>query len=149
MIRPHAPESRIRVGEIKISISSAASTDAHVPDALAVKSPDPAQDAIGILFRRNVAGRERVGQKQIGRHEVGLDGEKDVSGTAHLQREEIVGFHQTAIGHLHGRMVVAQFAEQHVERDGFGALSGQFFDQPAIDLTRPVEAKAVAESCRF
>jgi len=63
----------------------------------------------------------------------------------HLQGEEIVGFHQTAISHLHGRMVVTQFAEQHVEGDGPGALGGQFFNQPAIDLTRPVEAVAVSK----
>ena len=114
---------QIGVGEVEVQFQRS-EHDAHVPDALVVKSPDPAQDPVGILFSRNIAGCERVGQKQIGRHKVGLDGEEHVSGSVHLQRKEIIGFHQAAIGHLHGRMVATQFAKQHIERDGFGALSG-------------------------
>ena len=67
----------------------------------------------------------------------------------HLQREKVVGFNQTAVGHLHRRMVGPQFAEQHVERDGFGALRGKFFDEPAIDLTRPVKPETGIPAGRF
>ena len=73
-------------------------------------------------------------------------GQNHVAGAAHLQREIIVGFDQAAVGHLHGRMVGAQFAEQHVERDGFRALRGQFRCEPAIDFARPVKAEMKADA---
>ena len=46
-------------------------------------------------------------------------------------------------------MVFAQFAEQHVEGDGFYALSGKFVDEAAIDLSRPVQPKVVAHLAAF
>ena len=37
-------------------------------------------------------------------------------------------------------LVGTQFAKQHVESDGFGALGGKFLNEPAINLPRPVKA---------
>ena len=44
-------------------------------------------------------------------------------------------------------MVGTQFAEQHVEGDGLGALLGQFLDQPAINFARPVKAEMKTDFC--
>jgi hypothetical protein len=55
----------------------------------------------------------------------------------HLQRKKNVGFDQAMIGHLYWRMVGPQFAELHIESDGFGALRRKLLDQPAINLARP------------
>ncbi len=42
-------------------------------------------------------------------------------------------------------MVGTQFAKNHVKGEGFGALGGQFMNQPAVNLARPVKAEPVAE----
>ena len=38
-------------------------------------------------------------------------------------------------------MILTQFPEDHIQRDGFGPLFSQFLDQPPIDLPRPIKAK--------
>ena len=48
----------------------AALSDKRMPAADKAEGLDPAQDAVGILFGRDVAEGERVGRKQIRRHEV-------------------------------------------------------------------------------
>ncbi len=42
-------------------------------------------------------------------------------------------------------MVRAQLAKEDVECNGASTLIGEFLDQPAIDLTRPIEAELVAQ----
>ena len=46
-------------------------------------------------------------------------------------------------------MIIAQFAEQHVERDGLRALGRKFLDQPAINLPRPVKPEFVTKRAVF
>ena len=51
-----------------------------------------------------------------------------------------------AISQHGGWMIRSQFGEEHVEGDGFGTLSVQFVDDSSINVTRPVETRAVTEA---
>lgn len=46
-------------------------------------------------------------------------------------------------------MILANFSEQNIERDDFCALSGQFIDDSAIDLPRPIKTKIVTKLAAF
>jgi hypothetical protein len=46
---------------------------------------------------------------------------------------------------LHEGVVWPQFAELHIEGNGFGALRREFFHQPAIDLSGPFKAVLVSQ----
>ncbi len=101
----------------------------------------------GVFFRRNVAERERVCREHIRQRRVaGRRPRITLVARRICSAKIIVRFNQTAVGHLHGRMVGTQFLEQNVERDGLRALRRKFLDEPAIDLARPGKSEMKADA---
>jgi len=58
------------------------------------------QDAISVLFGRDVPARQRVGEEQSRRGYIFGNGDEDVAGAPHLEGEEVIGLHRLAAGHL-------------------------------------------------
>jgi len=116
-----------------------------VPASVGAEGAGAAEDAVRVFVGRDVAAGDGVGEEQGRGNDFAGDGQDDIAGQEHLLGEELIGLHGRVFAQLHGGVVGTQFAKNHVKGEGFGALGGQFMNQPAVNLARPVKAEPVAE----
>ena len=88
----------------------------RMPTDIITKCLNAAENAIRVFFGRNIAQCKCIGGEQAWRDDFRRDGENDIARVVHLFGKEVIGFFvMSPIGHLHQRMIVAQFTEQDIE----------------------------------
>ena len=114
--------------------------------AIFAESSGAAQNALGpILFDRDVPQRHGIGKEKRRRHFILGRRDDHVARAPNLERKIIVRFQDGPVVHLQGRMIGPRFTEDNIEHHGLGALGRQFMDEPPVNVSWPIQARAVTK----